>query len=66
MSSVVGTFRLLDVLKAEQFPLPDHCRTVHLEMGADQAFILHYEVMVTDENLIKLGRALQRLGQEPR
>jgi hypothetical protein len=64
MSGIVGTFGLYEALKTVGFPIPSECRNVELHMGVDAAFILHYEVFVTDENLVKLGRALQRLGAQ--
>jgi hypothetical protein len=65
MSRIIGTFRLLEALMAEGFPIPDECREARLVMGVDCALVIQYEVFVTDENLLKLGRALQRLAQAP-
>jgi hypothetical protein len=59
---IVGTFHLVEALAAEGFPLPDDVREARLVMGVAEAFLIQYDVFVTEENLAKLGRALQRLA----
>lgn len=64
MSRIMGTFTLAEALKAEGFPLPDNCREARLVMGVHTAFVLQFDVFVTEENLARLGRAFQRMAEE--
>lgn len=50
-------------LRDEGFALPQNVREVRLIAAAGNAYLLEYDVFVTDEDLIKVGRALQRLGE---
>jgi hypothetical protein len=63
MEQIAGTFRLLEALKAEGFSMPEECREARLVMGVDCALVIEFDVYVTNENLVKLGRALQRLAK---
>ena len=62
---IMGTFKLLEALQAEGFPIPLDCREARLVMGVSQAFVIQYDVYITDENLARFGRALVRLTQSP-
>ena len=53
---------LFKALKEEGFELPRECRDVLLVMPVDGVFVLRYEVMLTGEDLAKVGRALARMG----
>lgn len=64
MAYVAVTPGLAQALEEVGFPLPDHCRNVSLEMGVDAAFVMKYEVLLTTEQLAKLGVALQKMGTE--
>lgn len=64
MKQIISTRQLVDALKLEEFPLPDHCREARLVMGLNQGFMIQYDVFLTGENLAKLGRALQRLATD--
>lgn len=57
---------LYDALKAEDFLLPDECGDVHLVMPVDGVYQLHYTVNLTDTDLVKVGRALARIGENLR
>ena len=59
---LVSTRGLAEALKAEGFPIPEHCAEARLLMPATGAFMLEYRVFVTADYLGQLGRALQRLG----
>jgi hypothetical protein len=65
MERIVSTRALLEALKVEGFPIPDHCREARLVMGVNEAFLIQFDVFLTNENLAKLGRALQRIGEMP-
>lgn len=56
-------FRLAAALKAEGFPLPDQCREARVVMGVDKVLMIEYDVFLTDEDLSKLGRAMQKVGE---
>jgi hypothetical protein len=60
---VIGT-ALYQALKDEGFDLPAECGDVVLEMPVNGVFRLRYEVLVMGEDLVKLGRALARVGEE--
>jgi hypothetical protein len=53
---------LYRALKAEGFNLPDECRDVVLVMPVDGVFTLRYEVNLMGEDLVKVGKALARIG----
>jgi len=53
---------LYEALKAEGFTLPDECADVRMVMPIDGVFQLHYIINLRDDDLVKWGRALQRLG----
>jgi hypothetical protein len=55
---------LYHALVDEGFVLPDDCADVHLTMPIGGLFQLHYTVNVSGDNLIKLGRALARIGEK--
>lgn len=64
MAKVIGNFPslLYDALKAEGFILPNECAEVRLLMPIEGLFQLNYTVNLTDEDLVKVGRALARIG----
>lgn len=64
MAYYVASDGLEQALRAEGFDLPLNVRTVRLIAAAGSAYLLEYDVFVTDEDLIKVGRALQRLGEQ--
>jgi hypothetical protein len=53
---------LYRALKAEGFDLPDECRDVVLVMPVDGVFVMRYEVNLKGEDLVKVGKALARIG----
>lgn len=53
---------LYEALKAEGFVLPDECCEVRMIMPVDGVYQLHYEVNLRAEDLIKIGKALQRIA----
>lgn len=53
-----------DALRREGFPVPDNCREARLIVGVNAAMIIQYEVLVTNDDLTKLGMALQRMAQD--
>lgn len=55
---------LYHALLAEGFELPKECGDMQLTLPVDGIFQLHYTVSVTGEDLVKLGRALARIGAE--
>lgn len=63
MATVSTTKQLHTVLQEEGFPLPENCRHVELRMDVNSLFILVYECHVDDDQLGKLGRALERLSK---
>ena len=64
MAYLLSTRRLVDALKAEGFPLPDDCAEARLVMRPADTFMIEYRVFVSEENLRKFGRALQRIADE--
>lgn len=66
MATVQNTYGLVKALEAEGFPLPEMCREARVILGVDNAFMIQYDVFLTLETTAKLGRALQRLGDESR
>jgi hypothetical protein len=58
-----GGTDLYHALLAEGFALPDNTADIQLEMPVDGAFCLHYRIMLTNEDLQKFGRALERVGK---
>lgn len=63
MASLVSS-RVVDTLKAEGLPLPDECVEVRLVMATNSAICLQYAVLLTPVQLVQLGRALARLGED--
>jgi hypothetical protein len=57
--------RVHDALKAEGFPIPDNCREARVIVGVNQALMIQYDVFLDKDNIAKLGRALQRMGEKP-
>ncbi len=64
MVRAISSYGLYQALKNEGFELPEECGDVELLMPVDGVFRLYYTVLVTDENLGKLGRALARLAEK--
>jgi hypothetical protein len=64
MAQIMGTLNLYNALKAEGFELPKNCGDVQLEMPVDGVFVMVYRVMLDQEDLMKLGRALARMGEK--
>lgn len=62
MAHIISTNKLLEALEAEGFPIPDHCLEARVIFSVDSAIAIEYDVCLTDEDLGKLGRALQRLA----
>lgn len=54
---------LAAALKAEEFPLPDNCREARVLMAVDSVVVIQYDVLATADDLAKLGRALQKVGE---
>jgi hypothetical protein len=50
-------------LKSEGFDLPDECGDVHMTVPVDGPIQLHYTVNVREEDLVKIGRALEKMGE---
>ena len=65
-SRIITTRDLAQALEAEGYPLPEGCREVRLIMGVNTAFLLQFDVLVRDDKLEQLGRALQRLAEASR
>lgn len=65
MSFVVRNYPplLYQALKEEGFDLPRECGDVYLVMPVDGVYQLKYTVNLTPEDLIKIGRALARIGR---
>ena len=61
---ILGTFNLPQMMKEEGFPLPEHCREARLILSVDSAIMVQYDVLLTEETLAQLGRALVRLATE--
>jgi hypothetical protein len=53
-----------EALKAEGFPLPDNCREARVVMGAGSALMIQYDVFLADDDLVRLGKALQKVGEK--
>lgn len=60
---VRATGDLPRLLEDEGFALPKECREARLVMGVDSALMIQYDVFLTSQDLVRLGRALQRLGE---
>lgn len=63
-NQIPSTLFLVEALEVEGFPLPDQCREARVIMGIDNAFMIQYDVFLTDDTLAKLGRALQRVAEK--
>jgi hypothetical protein len=63
---VVSTYSLYEALKAEGFELPEECRDVRLLMNFDSAFMVQFDCFLSGERLHQFGRALARLGYQPK
>lgn len=64
MRHILGTHHLKKALEAEGFQLPDHCGEVRLVMDVNRPFVLQYDVFVDEDQLVKVGKALARIGEE--
>lgn len=62
--NAVSTINLYQALLAEGYKLPDNCRDVTLSLPAGDCIQLHYTIIVSGDDLVKVGRALVRLGAE--
>lgn len=63
MARILASVGLYKALLDEGFELPKNCGDVELEMPVDGAFVLRYRVMLDQDDLQKLGRALVRMGE---
>lgn len=63
MREILNTRHLVDALILEGFPLPDNCREARVVFGPNNAFIIQYDVYLTEDDLVTLGRAFQRMGE---
>jgi hypothetical protein len=64
MPTLPNGTELYHALIKEGFELPENCGDVQLTMPVDGLFQLHYIVNVSGDNLVKLGRALARIGEK--
>ena len=62
MASIQGSRRLADALQAEGL-LPPNCKLIEVNIPADGAITIEYTVFVTNEDLAKVARALQRAAE---
>lgn len=60
---IASAVPMIDALRAEGFPVPQHCQEARIMMTVDAVLCIHYEVWLTNEDLVKIGRALQRVGE---
>jgi hypothetical protein len=60
--NIPTTLNLMQALEDTGYPLPKECREVRLVMGVDSPFILQFDVMLTAEDLARIGAALQKIG----
>ncbi len=65
-TGIPTTRNIVDALKAEGFELPKNCREARLVMGINQMFVVQYDVFLDGEDLARLGRALQQIGDDCR
>lgn len=63
MARPVATYHLYEALKAEGYRMPDEVSDVYLTMPIDGLYQLHYTINLQDEDLAKLGRALQKMAE---
>jgi hypothetical protein len=54
---------LAKALDAEGFPLPKNCTGARLIMTIDSVNVIQYDVFLEPEEMVKFGKALQRLGE---
>jgi hypothetical protein len=64
VSRAISAFGLCQALKAEGFELPQECADVTLEMPVDGAMQIVYHCFLTPEDIVKLGKAFERMGNE--
>lgn len=64
VSKVISGTDFYNALKAEGFELPDECGDVHMIVPVDGLIQLHYTVNVRHEDLVKIGKALARMGEK--
>jgi len=57
-------FSLLDALVAEHFPLPEETASVSIEVPVDGVVQMVIRKNLTSDDLLTVGRALQKLGQQ--
>jgi hypothetical protein len=55
---------LYHALLDEGFQLPDDCGDIWLQMPVDGILRLHFTILISGDNLVKLGRALAKLGEQ--
>jgi len=53
-----------EALKKEGFNLPPECGDILMEIPVDGIIRLHFVQNLTNEDLVKFGRALASLGEE--
>lgn len=64
MSQAVSSMTLADALEAEGFSFPKECREVRLIAAVNSALMIQYDVFLTPDDLIRVGKALQRIGKD--
>lgn len=64
MEKLISSHSLFETLKRNGFELPKECCDVRLVMPVDGCYQLHYEVNLTNYDLVKIGCALQDIGME--
>lgn len=63
MKTFVATTFLVRELEKEGFEIPKNCVDLQLDMPSNEAFIIHYRVLIEPQDLIKFGRALARVAE---
>jgi hypothetical protein len=59
---IVETFSLAKALDDEGFILPEHCREVRLIMNYDRPMMMQIDILLTPDDVTKIGRALAAIA----
>ena len=63
MKLLTGGKALVEALRAEGYPLPEHVAEMRLVITPSRAMMLQYDLFISEEDLGRLGRAFVRLAE---
>lgn len=64
ITRVFAAYTLAQALAMEGFDVPKNVIDIEIESKVDDVMVLKYRVMLEQEDLVKIGKALTRMGEQ--